>query len=194
MRHLVVASVASAWLVLGASPAAALTCEPSEGHAREAIRSGWPPDAPHEFVFIATIGQISPIKGDSHTWGDIVEIRVDAVLRGDLPLATTELYNPPLGSSGWGPFRSGGQYLIAANPSRQDTPGHVYTFMCSPNEEITTDDRFQELIAYSDTPVLADTALPVRGFDPATPGWLLLAAAVLGVAALSGRRVGQTGA
>ena len=193
MRRAVAASVACAWFVLGASPAAALTCEPSEGHAREAIRSGWPPDAPHEFVFIATIGQISPVKGDSHTWGDIVEIRVDAVLRGELPLATTELYNPPLDASGWGPFRSGGQYLIAANPSAEDTPGHVYTFMCAPNEEITTARRFHELIAYSDSPTLADTALPVRGFDPSGPGWFLAAdAVVVGIVTLARSRVGQT--
>ena len=105
VRHAVVPLVACAWMVLGASPAFALTCEPSEGHAEEAIRSGWPPDAPHEYVFIATIGRISPVKGDSDTWGDIVEIRVDAVLRGDLPFATTELYNPPLDYSGWGRFR-----------------------------------------------------------------------------------------
>lgn len=51
--------------------------------------------------------------------------------------------------------------------------------MCAPNEEITTAARFDELIAYSDSPVLADTALPVRGFDPSVPGWLLAAAAVV---------------
>lgn len=192
MRHAVLASVAGAWILLGASSAVALTCEPSEGHAREAIRSGWPPDAPHEFVFIATIGQTRPIKGDSHTWGDIVEIHVDAVLRGDLPLATTELYNPPLDASGWGPFRGGGQYLIAANPSAEDTPGDVHTFMCSPNEEITTTDRFQELIAHSDAPVLADTALPVRGFDPSVSGSLLAAAVVMMIVTLIRSRVGRT--
>ena len=90
-----------------------------------------------------------------------------------------------------GPFRIGAQYLIAANPSGEDTPGQVYTFMCSPNEEIATADRYHELIAYSDSPVLADTALPVRGFDPSVPGWLLAAAAVV-VGFTLARSRGQT--
>lgn len=184
MRLTIPAAIVVVLLLAAPTPTTSLVCEPAAGHIAEAIQSGWPPDAPHAFVFIATVGEITPIKGDSHTWGDIVQIRVDGVLRGDLRLTTTQLYNPPLDASGWGPFRSGAQYLISANPSEQDMPGQVYTTMCSPNEQITSAARFNELIAYAETPLLADTALPGRRSDPSALGWLFVgAAAVLGVAA-----------
>ncbi len=186
MRLTPTAVLGAALLLVAPAPSTGLVCEPADGHIAEAIQSGWPPDAPHEFVFIATVREV---PGDSRTWGHIVEIHVDAVLRGDLPLTTTQLYNPPLDASGWGPFRSGAQYLISANSSDHDMPGQVFTTRCSPNEEIRTADRFHELIEYAETPLLADTAMPVNRFDPATLGWLLLgAAAVLGVAERVRRR------
>lgn len=46
----------------------------------------------------------------------------------------------------------------------------------STSAEITTADRLQELIACSDSPLLADTALPVRELNPSVPGWLLASA------------------
>jgi hypothetical protein len=116
------------------------------------------------------------------------------VLRGHLSLATTELFNPPLGVYGWPSFEVGGQYLIAASASDPGTPGQVVTSLCAPNEQITARARFDELIALSEAPILADTALPVRSNDASTGGWILIVVAAL--LALSIRRshtmVGET--
>lgn len=188
MRLRIVLPLFAALLVLGSSPAGAVVCDPPPGQAAEAIQTGWPPDAPHEFVFVATIREITPVQGDSHAWGEIVELRVDAVLRGDLPLAIIDLYNPPLGASGWGPFRTGGQYLIAANPSPRGMPGYVMTTLCSPNEEVTTEARLQELLAYSAAPVLADTAVSGPELETAILGWTFLGGSVALAITTVGRR------
>ena len=54
-RSLVAVVVTGALLWSGAPPAVGVVCEPAEGRVAEAIRSGWPPDAPYEYVFIGTI-------------------------------------------------------------------------------------------------------------------------------------------
>ena len=173
------ATVGCASLLLVTGPAAGLTCGPTKGYQDEAIQSGWPPDAPHEHVVIATIGDIRPIQGDSASWGEILHVRLDAVLRGDLPLDTSQIFNPPLGSSGWIPFRAGRQYLIAAHPPSEGTYGAVQTFLCSPNEEVTSVDQFNMLVSYADDPVLADTAMPHERHDLSLMGWFLVVASGL---------------
>lgn len=167
------AATASA-ILWGSAPVGAIVCEPSEGHEEEAIRTGWPPDAPYEFMLIATIEEVHAIRGDRETWGELIDMRIDAVLRGDLPLATNELHNPGLGTYGWETFEVGGQYLIAASASTAETPGDVYTSGCAPNEEVTSTARFDELVSYSAAPVLADTASPVHSGRMAQLGWMLV--------------------
>ena len=167
----------AALVALGTESAASVVCEPAEGHTQEAIQTGWPPDAPYEYVLVATIQHVRPLRGDPDTWGQMLEIRVEAVLRGDLPLSTSKLYNPPLGVYGWQPFRVGRQYLIAAGPSANGTPGEIFTSRCAPNEEITTRERFDELVGYSERPILADTALPTENSGTTLTGWLLVGVA-----------------
>jgi hypothetical protein len=118
----------------------------------------------------------------------VLGIHVDAVLRGDLPMSTSAIFNPPLGASGWIGFRPGAQFLIAANPNYDGTDGQLSTFLCAPNEEITSPDRFAELVSLSAEPRLSDTALPTSS---PLPWWglaLLLLGVTLGVAARSNRR------
>ena len=163
------------------SPAAGLTCATPANGAELAIRTGWPEAEPFEFVVIATIREIQPENRDAGTWGEVLTIDVEAVLRGDLPLTTLEIFNPPLGASGWVGFRTGAQYLIAAGPPSEGTGGRPVTSLCAPNEEITSPDRFAELVSFATEPRLSNTAMPSRS---ALIGWgiaLLLAALALGV-------------
>lgn len=139
---------------------AGLTCATPVDGAELAITSGWPDAAPFEFVVIGTIRDIQAERGDAATWGEVLSLDVDAVLRGDLPLSALEIFNPPLGSAGWLGFRPGAQYLIAANPSSEGTGGRVSTFLCAPNEEISSPERFAELVSFAAEPRLPDTAMP----------------------------------
>lgn len=170
------------------SPAAGLTCATPPDGAELAIRSGWPEAAPFEFVVIATIRDITPANGDASTWGEVLEIHVEAVLRGDLPMSTSAIFNPPLGASGWPGFRAGAQFLIAANPNFDGTDGQLSTSLCAPNEEITSAERFDELVSFSAEPRLSDTALPTNS---ALPWWgvaLLLLSLTIGVHVRRNRR------
>jgi hypothetical protein len=163
------------------SSAAGLTCATPANGAELAIRTGWPEAKPLEHVVIATIREIQPENGDAGTWGEVLTVDVDAVLRGDLPLSTLEIFNAPLGASGWVGFRPGAQYLIAAGPASEGTGGRPATSLCAPNEEITSPDRFAELVSFATEPRLSNTALPSRS---ALTGWgiaLLLVAFTLGV-------------
>jgi hypothetical protein len=174
-----------------ASPAAGLTCAKPPNGAELAIRSGWPEAAPFEHVVIATIRAIQPENGDAGTWGEVLTVDVDAVLRGDLPLSSIEIFNPPLGLSGWLGFRPGAQYLIAVNPPSEGTGGRPATSLCAPNELITSPDRFAELLSFAAEPRLSNTAVP-RG----TPliGWgiaMLLVALALRV--IAGRSMKSDG-
>ena len=153
------ASLAVAISVGVTGHAAGLSCASAPDAAELAITSGWPEASPVEFVVIGTIRDIRPQNGDSATWGEVLTIDVDAVLRGDLPSSALEIFNPPLGSAGWLGFRPGAQYLIAANPSSEGTGGRVSTFLCAPNEEITSTDRFAELVSFAAKPRLPNTAI-----------------------------------
>jgi hypothetical protein len=168
------AGTAFAALGIGLSwptPVVGLSCGPRHGFEDEMIRDGWPEAAPYDYVVIATIDDIQPERGDSGTWGEVLRVRIDAVLRGDVPLATTEIFNPPLGSSGWLGFEVGHRYLIGARPPAEGTGGRIYTFLCAARA------RFDELVSYSAHPVLSDTALEPPG-RVAELGWLLVGAAL----------------
>lgn len=155
----------SAWTVQ-ADSALGLSCATPPNGAELAITSGWPEAAPLDYVVIATIRDIQPVNGDSGTWGEVLVVRVDAVLRGDLSLSTTEIFNPPLGSPGWPWFTAGGQFLIGAHASSEGTGGRISTNLCAPNEEIASPDRFHELVALSAEPRLSNTAMPRPGSFP----------------------------
>lgn len=164
--------------------AAALTCGIERDAAEQAIVAGWPEADPYEYVFIATVLHVVPEQGGAGSSGEVLTIRIDAVLRGDLPLTTDRVFNPPLGSSGWLGFERGHEYLIAARPNWNDDDGRVSTFLCTPNEEITSRERFAELVALAADPRLPDTALE-RGSVVRGIGMTVLAgAAVLAIAQL----------
>jgi hypothetical protein len=160
LRPAFLAAVAS--LLGHVSNGDALTCAPHPDNVAElVIRSGYPEDAPHEDVVIATIEDIRPEGGDAFTFGETLIVRIDAVLRGGLPLTTREIYNPPLGVSGWPGFTQGGQFLIAAGPAVWEGIGDVVsTSLCAPNEQITSRDRFDQLVFMSTNPILPATSLP----------------------------------
>lgn len=171
----------------GPQPAVALTCG---GHPDDAavvlITSGYPPAAPFEHAVIATVQEIRPVQGDAFTWGAILVVRIDASLRGGLPLDTREIYNPPLGLSGWTEFVEGGQFLVAASPAEADGVGPVIaTFLCAPNERISSPARFWELVGHAANPMLPATNLP-----PPTSTTTTFAAglALLGLAVALGAR------
>lgn len=170
------------------SHAAGLTCATPPDGAELAIRSGWPEVAPFEFVVIATIRDITPANGDASTWGEVLGIHVEAVLRGDLPMSTSAIFNPPLGASGWLGFRPGAQFLIAAHPNFDGTDGQLSTFLCAPNEEITSPERFNELVSFSAEPRLSDTAVPPNSALPRWGVTLLLLGTALGIAVRRNRR------
>ena len=184
-QRLLVALLPAALVALTATmQVAGLSCGPTEGFADEMVRDGWPQAAPYEHVVIATVLEVRPERDDSATWGEVLHVRLDAVLRGNLPLTTTEIFNPPLGGSGWIGFRAGGQYLIGAHDPDEASGGRVPTFLCAANEEITSEARFTEFVSYAAAPRLPDTAASRNsGAEPV--GWLLLAAAML----LGGRQV-----
>jgi hypothetical protein len=165
----------TAWAAMP-EPTAALTCATAPNGAELAIRSGWPEAAPLDHVLIATILEIQPVNGDAGTWGEVLTVNIDAMLRGDLPPSTVEIFNPPLGSPGWPWFTPGGQFLIAAHANGGEASGgRISTNLCAPNEEITSADRFQELVALSAEPRLADTAMrPVSPLPFAGVGLVLL--------------------
>ena len=167
-------------LALAPGRTAALSCGTMPGDEEIAIISGWPQDAPMEHVFIATVLGIRAERGDAQTWGEWLTVRMDAVLRGDLPLATTEVFNPSLGSGGWIGFSVGSQFLIAASPQAtaggSDRP--ISTWQCAPNEKITSVERFNELVALSAAPRISNTAMP----PPGPPIGLLQAAGLALVA------------
>jgi hypothetical protein len=152
------------------------------GDEEIAITSGFPQAAPMEHVFIATVLDIRSERGDADTWGEWLTVRMDAVLRGDLPLTTSEVFNPPLGSGGWIGFTVGSQFLIAAHPSFDEDDGWISTWQCAPNEEITSVERFAALVALSANPLIADTGMPPPD-PPISPlqiaGLALVAAAVV---------------
>jgi|SRR5687768_3285201 len=187
--------ILAAALALAPGRAAALSCGTLPGDEEIAITSGWPQDAPMEHVFIATVLGIRAERGDANTWGEWLTVRMDAVLRGDLPTATTDVFNPSLGSGGWIGFSVGSQFLIAA--SRQVTADGsdrpISTWQCAPNEKITSVERFNELVALSADPRISNTAMP----PPAPPinlpqvaGLALVATAVVLAAR---RRMGGDG-
>lgn len=187
-RSVVGAGVAALGMSLASAlPTAGLSCAPSEGFEDEMIRDGWPEAAPYQYVVIATIDDIQPERGDSATWGEVLRVQINAVLRGDLALTTTEIFNPPLGSAGWLGFEVGHQYLIGAHPPQEGSGGRISTFLCAANEEVTSQARFDELVSYSGAPVLSDTALepPRRGMEL---GWLLLGASACLAAGMRERR------
>ena len=171
-------------VVLAPGRTAALSCGTLPGDEEIAITSGWPQDAPMEHVFIATVLGIRADRGDANTWGEWLTVRIDAVLRGDLPLATTEVFNPSLGSGGWIGFSVGSQFLTAASPQATADGGDrpISTWQCAPNEEITSVERFNELVALSADPRISNTAMPPPDPPiklPQVAGLALVAAAVV---------------
>jgi hypothetical protein len=176
-------------LVAAPAPAEALTCAITEGAAEALIRDGWPPAAPYEYALIVTVIEITPERGDSGSYGEVLRVRTDAVLRGDAPLSTVEIFNPPLGIAGWPDFAPGHQYFIGANPPSESTGGRIQTFLCAPNEEITTRARFAELLSYSAHPMLPSTAVspPSRG---EWLGVILVLASLIGVGWRARRSIG----
>lgn len=182
-------------LALAPGRTAALSCGTLPGDEEIAITSGWPQDAPMEHVFIATVVGIRADRGDAQTWGEWLTVRMDAVLRGDLPLATTEVFNPSLGSGGWIGFSVGRQFLIAAytNVTIEGSDRPISTWQCAPNEEIRTVERFNELVALSADPRISNTAMP----PPGPPADLLqvagLALVATSVVLAARRRMGGDG-
>ena len=182
-------------LALAPGRTAALSCGTLPGDEEIAITSGWPQDAPMEHVFIATVLGIRADRGDASTWGEWLTVRMDAVLRGDLPLATTEVFNPSLGSGGWIGFSVGSQFLIAAY-SKSTVDGSerpISTWQCAPNEKITSLERFNELVALSADPLISNTAMPPP--DPPTnlPQVAGLALVATAVVLAARRRMGGDG-
>ena len=182
-------------LALAPGRTAALSCATMPGDEEIAITSGWPQDAPMEHVFIATVLGIRAERGDANTWGEWLTVRVDAVLRGDLPLATTEVFNPSLGSGGWIGFSVGSQFLIAASPQAtvdgSDRP--ISTWQCAPNEEITSVERFNELVALSVDPRISNTAMPPPNPPTNLPQVAGLALVATAVVLAARRRMGDDG-
>ncbi len=150
---------------------AALSCGTLPGDEEIAITSGWPQAAPMEHVFIATVLSIRADRGDANTWGEWLTVRIDAVLRGDLPVATTEVFNPSLGSGGWIGFSVGSQFLIAAysKVTFEGSDRPISTWQCAPNEKITSVQRFNELVALSADPRISNTAMPPPVHRPTRP-------------------------
>jgi LPXTG-motif cell wall-anchored protein len=174
--------------VLGAvSHAEALTCASHPDDAAElVIGSGYPERGPYEHVVIATVLNIEPVNGDAGSFGQVLTVELDAVLRGDLPLSTPEIFNPSLGLAGWPWFNIGRQYLIPAHPNFDGDDGRVSTFLCAPIEEISSPDRFRELVSFSPNPVLPNTSVTPPSPLPAAGLVLLLIAA----AVAARRRIG----
>lgn len=142
-----------------ASSTTGLTCGRTPDDLEVAITSGWPQASPADHVVIATITDILPERGDAFTWGERLTVQIDAVLRGDLPLMTLEIFNPPLGAAGWPDFRVGGQFLIVAHPDTSNG-GRLSTWLCPPNEEISSIERFNHLVAMAASPRISNTAMP----------------------------------
>lgn len=136
--------------------AAGLSCARLPGDLEEAIRSGWPAGAPSDYALIGTITGLTEERGDANTWGETLTVRVDAVLRGELPLSEIQIYNPPTGAAGWVGFAAGRQYFIVASDAED---GRISTWACPPNEEVTSTDRFAELVAISLAPRVSNTAM-----------------------------------
>ena len=175
MRRLACALLLGATLAIAHDPTLGISCARLPDDLQVAITSGWPPAAPADHVVIATITDLRAERGDASTWGEHLTVRIDAVLRGNLPLATIEIFNPPLGTSGWPDFRIGGQFLIVAHPDASNG-GRISTWLCPPNEEITSVERFNQLVALSLDPRISDTAMspPEPPFGWQQPAGLVL--------------------
>jgi hypothetical protein len=182
-------------VVLAPGRTAALTCATMPGDEAIAITSGWPQAAPMEHVFIATVLGIRPERGDANTWGEWLTLRMDAVLRGDLPLATIDVFNPPLGSGGWIGFSVGSQFLIAASPqvTADGSDRLISTWQCAPNEKITSVERFDELVALSADPRISNTAMPPPDPPITLPQVAGLALVATAVVLAARRRMGGDG-
>jgi len=196
-RRMAVAMLAILATALALAPggAAGLSCGTLPGDEEIAITSGWPQAAPMEHVFIATVLGIRAERGDANTWGEWLTVRMDAVLRGNLPLATIEVFNPSLGSGGWIGFSVGSQFLIAAYPNvtvdGSDRP--ISTWQCAPNEKIASVERFNELVAFSADPRISNTAMPPPDPPISLPQVAGLALVVTGLVLAARRRMGGDG-
>jgi len=172
------ALVGAAWVTLLLLPgrAAALTCgitaSMPTNSAELAIAGGWPDD-PYYVVLIGIVLGIDPEQGDAGTFGETLTVQVEGVLVGTTRGRTVEIFNPPLGGSGWIGFEVDGQYLIAAY---EDEEHGLLTFLCTPNQPVESRERFDQLVSLAEAPLVPDTSMVQAA--PAIQGW---PAVVLGV-------------
>jgi hypothetical protein len=163
--------------VLIPTAAIGLTCANTPNGAELAIAGGWPQDAPYDYVLIGVVSVRDPIRGDAATWGEHLTVDVQAVLLGDGISSVAKILNPPTGSAGWTPFREGRRFLIAGYV----TDDGLTTFLCTPNERITSQARAEELIALARQPTAPDTASRAEAdVSPVVTGigFVVLAAAI----------------